>query len=339
MINREIFDSRFTVKKILYVLFLFVLLIHFGGCKEPNEKIGDNDEPKIEEKEDPVIGSLYINYHLYIGVEDVLQKIDSLDEFVFLEPQRDGYIFEGWFKDEDCMVELTKSDLKLPNDENSIIVEAYSEWSIERYKVKFFSDGEEILERIVTYGVSARAPKDPFKSGFVFTGWDKDFSYVTSNLEVNAVFEKNDESQNVMVILGNWMNNDGTISQTMRARLELALKLYSEFKFSYIVVTGGMANSQAGISEAEAMYNYLVSHDIPSNKIIKEDQSMSTQQNATYTMKKLEDIDFKNLIIVSTIEHFVNYQTIKFFNDAALNNSKIKSKNINIMIFTNNGNY
>lgn len=328
------------MKKLFLMLFLFILVISFGACKEPIEENTNGDEQTSEEQEqEPVLGSLYINYHFYNGVEDILQKIDSIDEFEFIEPKREGYVFEGWFKDEDCMVELTKADLKMPVDTNSVIVEAYSEWTIERYKVKFFSDGELILERTVQYGSSARAPKDPFKSGFVFTGWDKDFSSVTSDLEVNAVFEKNDESQNVMVILGNWMNNDGTISKTMQARLELALKLYSEFKFSYIVVTGGMANSQAGISEAEAMYNYLVSHDIPSNKIIKEDQSMSTQQNATYTMKKLEDIDFKNLIIVSTIEHFVNYQTIKFFNDAALNNSKIKSKNINIMIYTNNGNY
>ena len=133
------------------------------------------------------------------------------------------------------------------------------------------------------------------------------------------------------------MNNDGTISSTMRTRLELALKAFSEFDFDYIVVSGGMANSQAGISEAQAMYNYLVEHGIDGNIIIKEDQSMSTQQNAIYTMQKLENIDFNNIIVVSTIEHFTNYQTIKYFNDAANNNAKIKAKNINIMIYTNNG--
>ena len=84
------------------------------------------------------------------------------------------------------------------------------------------------------------------------------------------------------------------------------------------------------------MYNYLVEKGVDKNIIIKEDQSMSTYQNAIYTMTKLENINFKNLIIVSTIEHFVSYQTIKYFNDAAYNNEIIRNKNINIMIYTNN---
>ena len=143
------------MKKLFLMLFLFILVISFGACKEPIEENTNNEEQTPEEQEqEPVLGSLYINYHFYNGVEDILQKIDSIDEFEFIEPKREGYVFEGWFKDEDCMVELTKADLKMPVDTNSVIVEAYSEWTIERYKVKFFSDGELILERIVQYGSS-----------------------------------------------------------------------------------------------------------------------------------------------------------------------------------------
>lgn len=148
--------------------------------------------------------------------------------------------------------------------------------------------------------------------------------------------EMKKESDTIIVVLGNWMNDNGTISTIMRRRLDLAIKAYEEFNPKYIVVTGGMANAKAGIAEADAMYNYLVDAGIDKDIIIKEDQSMSTYQNANYTMKLIEDIDFKTLIIVSTIEHFVNYETIKYFNDACLNNSKVFSKKINIMIYTNN---
>ena len=152
--------------------------------------------------------------------------------------------------------------------------------------------------------------------------------------EEQEVKEEKDES--ILVVLGNWMNDDGTISSTMKRRLDLAIKAYKEFEPKYIVVTGGLANTKAGITEADAMYTYLVNAGIDGNIIIKEDKSVSTYQNANFTMKLIEDIDFKNLIIVSTIEHFVNYDTLKYFNDACLNNAKVCSKKVNIMIYTNN---
>ena len=343
-------------KVMLLLLFIFVLSFSLFGCsnnepepqeediekveeEDPGKKDPEEEEPEDEQPKETVPGSLYIRYIFNNGKGDALDKVTSIEEYSFLEPKWEGHEFFGWYKDEDLYFELKLSDLVMPTDENDIIINAYADWSVAHYLVKFMCDDVVIISRVVSYGEAAREPVASFKPGYRFVGWDKDVSCVKEDMVVNAVYTKNDATKNIMVILGNWMNNDGTISATMRARLELALKAYSEFSFDYIVVTGGMANSAAGISEAEAMYNYLVNHGIDRSIIIKEDQSMSTQQNATYTMKKLEDIDFKNLVIVSTIEHFVNYQTIKFFNDAAKSNSKIYSKNINIMIYTNNGTY
>ena len=332
------------MKKIFYIFILFLFVLGLSACTEPKDDENKDNTP-IEEnigpKEEPVIekmsGSLYIRYNQNNDKNIVTDKVNDLNTYELLTPVREGYDFEGWFSDEDLNFIFKLSDLAMPTDENDVIVDIYADWSIQKFTVKFMDEGELILSRTVAYGSSAREPRDTFKSGYRFIGWDKDFSYVTSDMVVNAIYEKNNGSKNIMVVLGNWMNNDGTISSTMRTRLELALKAFSEFDFDYIVVSGGMANSQAGISEAQAMYNYLVEHGIDGNIIIKEDQSMSTQQNAIYTMQKLENIDFNNIIVVSTIEHFTNYQTIKYFNDAANNNAKIKAKNINIMIYTNNG--
>ncbi len=141
-----------------------------------------------------------------------------------------------------------------------------------------------------------------------------------------------------MVVLGNWMNDDGTMSDTMKIRLDLALKLYKEMSFKYIVLSGGVANIKAGISEASCMFNYLVNNGIRESILIKEDKSTSTYENALFTMEKIENYDFNNLVIVSTIEHFINYKTLKYFNDAINNNKILKDKNINIMIYTNSYN-
>ena len=346
------------MKRILGLIVTFMLLLIFIGCSDKNnENINDptpNEPETIEEdpQEDPKEnegedqepqekepGSLYIRYVLNNGKSDVVVKITSLEDFKLLEPKRDGYEFDCWYSDSEINFEFDPADLVMPTDEKDITVYAYANWTVKRYRVKYYCGDTAVMSRLVLFGESVPEPQALAKSGYRFIGWDNDSSYVTEDMDINAIYVKDDSCKNIMVVLGNWMNNDGTISATMKARLDLALKAYSEFDISYIVVTGGMANSAAGISEAAAMYNYLVAHGISGSIIIKEDQSMSTQQNATYTMTKLENYNFDNLIIVSTIEHFVNYQTIKFFNDAARNNTKIRNKEINIMIYTNNGTY
>jgi 5'-nucleotidase/UDP-sugar diphosphatase len=57
-----------------------------------------------------------------------------------------------------------------------------------KHTVKFY-DGDELLKtEEVLDGSSATAP-DVLKEGYDFIGWDKEFSNITSNLDVNALFE------------------------------------------------------------------------------------------------------------------------------------------------------
>ena len=332
------------MRKLLFIVICLFSIFILVSCKDEKpldneEKENNTEEPKEEPNENTKPGTLFIHYVFNDGRQDLIEEINSIDEYEIIEPERTGYVFDGWYVDQEFDVELELSMISKPTGIDDITIMAYADWHVAQFMVKFMRDGYLMMTQLVKYGESAREPNVPIKAGYRFVGWDKDISCITEETIANAVYVENNESKNIMVVLGNWMNNDGTISNTMRTRLELALKAYSEFKFDYIVVTGGMANAQAGISEAQAMYDYLVSHGIDKNIIIKEDQSMSTEQNAIYTMRKLEDIDFKNLVIVSTIEHFVNYQTIKYFNDAARNNAKVRIKMINIMIYTNNGVY
>ena len=64
-----------------------------------------------------------------------------------------------------------------------------------KYTVKFLNeDGTQIGDvQEVEEGKTAIAPANPTKEGYTFKGWDKDFSNVTSNIEVKAIFEKNAE--------------------------------------------------------------------------------------------------------------------------------------------------
>ena len=51
-------------------------------------------------------------------------------------------------------------------------------------------DGTELKRETVADGASATAPSTPSRSGYVFTGWDKSFSKVTSDLVITAQYEK-----------------------------------------------------------------------------------------------------------------------------------------------------
>ena len=53
-------------------------------------------------------------------------------------------------------------------------------------------DGKVLDTQEVKYEEGAKAPKTPTRAGYTFTGWDKDFSKVTGDLEVTAQYKKNE---------------------------------------------------------------------------------------------------------------------------------------------------
>ena len=145
--------------------------------------------------------------------------------------------------------------------------------------------------------------------------------------------------KNVAVVLGNRINNDGTLTKTMYKRLELTLSIDKQFHPELIIVSGGIANPQVNFSEADAMYDYLVEHGIEKERLLKEGNSMSTKENAIFSYRLLEDVDFDNLIIVSTYGHFKDWNALGYFHDAVMTNEKIAAKNFNLMIYTNAKDY
>ena len=92
-------------------------------------------------------------------------------------PPRRGYTFVGW-------------DKEFANITADITVTA--NYEINAYTVKFVDyDGTELKEENVTYGEGATAPSDPTREGYTFTGWNKDFTNVTSNITVTAKYKVN----------------------------------------------------------------------------------------------------------------------------------------------------
>ncbi len=96
------------------------------------------------------------------------------------------------------------------------------------------------------------------------------FIYVTivTTCIVKAKMNKPKDSMNI-VVLGCKVNGDKP-SKMLRMRLDAAEKYLSENEGVLCVVSGGKGDDE-GISEAQAMQNYLVEKGVDSNRIIIED--------------------------------------------------------------------
>lgn len=106
----------------------------------------------------------------------------------------------------------------------------------------------------------------------------------------------------IAVVLGNRMLNDGSMSPLMQKRLSLCVALMKERQIDYVVLSGGTANKKAKISEARAMYDYL-KDKTDENKLIVEEQSKDTRQNARFSVSLAKKLCCDEIIVCTTKEH------------------------------------
>ena len=70
----------------------------------------------------------------------------------------------------------------------SVITQSLNE---DLHSVKFVNyDGSVLKEEIVNTGSSATAPDNPTREGYIFSGWDKNYSDITTDLIVTATYNK-----------------------------------------------------------------------------------------------------------------------------------------------------
>ena len=96
------------------------------------------------------------------------------------DPVREGYTFKGWDSQDYTWV---VSDL-------TITATYYDE----TYTVRFYDwDGTLLSEQQVHYGQAAEAPADPAREGYTFLGWSEDFSDVTIDKYIVAMYHNDHE--------------------------------------------------------------------------------------------------------------------------------------------------
>ena len=115
-----------------------------------------------------------------------------------------------------------------------------------------------------------------------------------------------DTDELCIVVLGFQLNPDGTMKDELIHRLEVALNSAQKYPNAYIVCTGGgTAAKNPSVSEAGEMAKWLEEQGIDSSRIIVEDDSITTAQNAMFTYEILTSLypSVKSLAIVSSDYH------------------------------------
>lgn len=96
-----------------------------------------------------------------------------------------------------------------------------------------------------------------------------------------------DYNEDYVIVLGCGLNGESPTSPLVR-RLDAAVSYAERNPDCKIIVSGGQGNGEA-IPEAEAMYRYLISHNIGADRIIKEDKSTSTTENFKYSVRAFDN--------------------------------------------------
>ncbi len=115
-----------------------------------------------------------------------------------------------------------------------------------------------------------------------------------------------DTDELCIVVLGFQLNPDGTMKEELVERLTVALNSAKKYPNAYVVCTGGgTAAENASASEAGEMAKWLVAQGVEESRVITEDHSVTTAQNAVFTYDILTSLypSVKKLAIVSSDYH------------------------------------
>lgn len=104
-----------------------------------------------------------------------------------------------------------------------------------------------------------------------------------------------------LVVLGNTVNPDGTLSERLQARLDKALQLYRMGKSPLIFVSGGLGHE--GHYEGTAMQRYLVAQGVPEAAILVDNAGDNTLATARNFAQAARQHHFRSAIVVSQFFH------------------------------------
>ena len=171
-----------------------------------------------------------------------------------------------------------------------------------------YADRQEDAVDIIQEDLKKLSALDPALGSF-WTKLMRVWSEVNTSLRVNPDVLPDglpeDESL-CIVVLGFQLESDGNMAPELKSRCETALKCAEKYPKALIAVTGGgTAWQNPNATEAGVMADWLMAHGVAASRILKEDASRTTGDNAEFTVRLLVENhpEVKALAVVSSDYH------------------------------------
>jgi len=234
--------------------------------------------------------------------------------------ENDHYFFTGWNMDfSEVTSDLTVTALYEYRRDGYYTV-TFKDWNGRIIQV----NGQDTQE--VQQGHAAQAPANPSRDGYTFTGWDKDFGDVQSNLVVKATYSKTVSKSYTVTLRAvygpkesvkkthvNWYANNDTYDcmkseeVTINANINIQTKdTYVEADEGKLVFGGYTFLGWARMPE----YSKMAATD----RDFTEDKSVAEDANLGYRITQYNDLDEDDLWLVyngADAEHNKPYFTVR----------------------------
>lgn len=113
------------------------------------------------------------------------------------------------------------------------------------------------------------------------------------------------------VIPGSKVNEDGTLSERLKQRLESGIDLYKSRRIRKILVSGGLGKE--GYYEGDQMKAFLISRGIPDSLITVDNFGNNTRATVENTLQLRQKLKFSSIMVISQYFHVT--RTKKLFKD------------------------
>ena len=124
-------------------------------------------------------GDYTIEYELDGGINSSLNPKtynNTIDPIILKDATKDGYTFDGWYKDSTFIEKVTQI-----TSENTGDLTLYAKWIEDTYKIYYSLNGGTNGNNPTSYKITSSdiILSNPSKDGYEFLGWYKDASYTT----------------------------------------------------------------------------------------------------------------------------------------------------------------
>lgn len=109
-----------------------------------------------------------------------------------------------------------------------------------------------------------------------------------------------------ILVFGFGLNADGSPKPELTDRLQVALGSAEKYPNAYILCTGGATAADETTTEAAVMADWLAAHGVAESRILREDQSRSTTENARFSCALLSAYPrIRHVALVSSDYHIL----------------------------------